>query len=49
MFFHPNKKPAHGGLGGLVDFSLVDFMIWKGIILVVLAIIYGFWQGITGR
>jgi hypothetical protein len=32
-----------------LDASLVDFMIWKGIILVILAIIYGFWQGITGR
>jgi hypothetical protein len=32
-----------------MDFAFTDFMIWKGIILVVLAVIYGFWQGITGR
>jgi len=52
MVVYPNKKPASAGLEVFVDFSsftMIDFMIWKGIILVVLAIIYGFWQGITGR
>jgi len=49
IFFHPNKKPAHGGLGGLMEFTMIDFMIWKGVALVIGAIIYGFWLGLTGR
>lgn len=31
------------------DFTMIDFMIWKGVVLVIGACIYGFWQGITGR
>lgn len=40
------------GLEELVDFSsftMIDFMIWKGVALVIGAMIYGFWLGITGR
>jgi hypothetical protein len=36
----------------LVDFSnftMIDFMIWKGIVIVIGAGIYGFWLGLTGR
>jgi len=36
----------------LVDFSnftMIDFMIWKGIAIVVGTGIYGFWLGLTGR
>jgi hypothetical protein len=47
-----SKKPASAGLEVLLDFSsftMVDFMIWKGVALVIGAIIYGFWLGLTGR
>lgn len=46
------SKPASAGLEVLVDFSnftMIDFMIWKGVALVIGAIIYGFWLGLTGR
>jgi hypothetical protein len=33
----------------LSNFTMIDFMIWKGVFLVIAAIIYGFWQGITGH
>lgn len=48
----PVKSPHMAGLEVLVDFSnftMIDFMIWKGVALVIGACIYGFWQGFTGR
>ena len=32
-----------------VDMEFTDFQIWKGIAIVVLIAIYGFWKGFTGR
>jgi hypothetical protein len=29
--------------------EITDWMLWKGIAIVVAACIYGFWQGINGR
>lgn len=37
------------GLEVLVEFTMIDFMIAKGFVLVIGATIYGFWLGITGR
>jgi len=48
----PVKSPHMAGLEVLVDwsnFTMIDFMIWKGVVLVIGAIIYGFWLGLTGR
>lgn len=58
MFVHPNKKArtwralSELGLYALevwVEFTMVDFMIWKGVALVIGATICGFWLGLTGR
>jgi len=46
------KSPHTAGLEVLVDFSnftMIDFMIWKGIAIVIAAAIYGFWLGLTGH
>jgi hypothetical protein len=31
------------------NFTMIDFMIWKGIAIVCAAAVYGFWLGLTGR
>lgn len=46
----PVKSPHTAGLEVLVDFSnftMIDFMIWKGVAVVIGAAIYGFWLGFT--
>jgi hypothetical protein len=40
------KKPACAGLGGAVDF--LDYMLWKAIVLVVLAFVWGIFCGWNG-
>lgn len=32
-----------------MEFQITDWMLWKGIAIVIAAGIYGFWKGITGR
>jgi len=52
VFVIPVKSPHMAGLEVLVDFSnftMIDFMIWKGIAIVIAAAVYGFWLGLTGR
>jgi hypothetical protein len=29
--------------------EITDWMLWKGIAIVVAACVYGFWKGLTGR
>lgn len=51
-FFIPIKSPHMAGLEVFVDlssFTMVDFMIWKGVAIVIGAGIYGFWLGLTGH
>jgi hypothetical protein len=47
MGFLPIKKPALGGLGDSMEFT--DYMVLKLVVVTVLAILYGFWLGLTGR
>jgi len=47
MYPYDVKKPALGWLG--VNMEITDYMIIKGIVIVIGCIIYGFWQGFTGR
>jgi hypothetical protein len=29
--------------------EFTDFMLWKAVVIIIAAAIYGFWKGITGR